>query len=494
MEETETELTCTEQEALGAEFITVELDTQPIEYEVKWAEVGSKFTIACVKRDLDEAACFTSDQMVKVEPDETFFVPYEAVYPECDDVDPDLIVTHEEKVGSDLDFNDDTEAGNSQLCEEEDVSDICWEKEVSHARTYNCRFCGKSYSHSSSLARHLHVHSDGSSLSSSKGFSKLGASKKSLQCNLCGVRCNGKRLLAIHKKCHKTKRLHTCNTCGKSFNHSSSLSRHRLIHKKGLDTIVRPLYPTPSPAPIVTQHSFPSGHGTSKRTVEKQYQCTQCDRVFSHSAGLSKHQVAHVRQLLNSYTHDKDSLDKSSDLKIRLKLCSRDKPNYYTLCKKNKRGKGGKKRLYLPNEERPYPCLVCNKRFSHTASLSRHEHTHASNKCYACNCCKKTFIRLSNLKQHQQTHAMGKLYECSQCGKTFVHSSSFSRHKKVHAAMSLSAKQEDVMCEEELVFDEVAPLEYESEWERPRNCRGLADGKIIYIFWASFVYPSLLFC
>ncbi len=60
--------------------------------------------------------------------------------------------------------------------------------------------------------------------------------------------------------------------------------------------------------------------------------------------------------------------------------------------------------------------------------------------------------------------------------------------------MSLSAKQEDVMCEEELVFDEVAPLEYESEWERPRNCRGLADGKIIYIFWASFVYPSLLFC
>ncbi len=187
MEETETELTCTEQEALGAEFITVELDTQPIEYEVKWAEVGSKFTIACVKRDLDEAACFTSDQMVKVEPDETFFVPYEAVYPECDDVDPDLIVTHEEKVGSDLDFNDDTEAGNSQLCEEEDVSDICWEKEVSHARTYNCRFCGKSYSHSSSLARHLHVHSDGSSLSSSKGFSKLCASKKSLQCNLRGA-------------------------------------------------------------------------------------------------------------------------------------------------------------------------------------------------------------------------------------------------------------------------------------------------------------------
>ncbi|XP_018936092.1 zinc finger protein 768-like [Cyprinus carpio] len=458
MEETETELTCSEQDALGADFITVELDTQPIEYVVKWADVGSKFTITCVKKDLDE----TSDQMVKVEPDETFFVPYDTVFPECDEAALDLIATHEEEVGSESDFNDHTEAGNSQLCEEEDISDICWEREVSHARAYNCRFCGKSYSHSSSLARHLHVHSDRSSLSSSKGFSKLCDRKKALQCNLCGVRCNGKRLLAIHKKCHKTKRLHTCNTCGKTFNHSSSLSRHRLIHKKGLDKNIRPLYPTPTPAPIVTQNSFPSGHGTSKRTVssgerEKQYQCAQCDRVFSHSAGLSKHQVAHVRQLLNSYTHGNDSLDKSSDLKIRLKLCSRDKPNYYTLCKKNKHSKGGKKRLCPPDDERPYPS------FPHTTNLSQHEHEHASDKCYTCSVCKKTFMRLSNLKQHQQTHASGKLYECPQCGKTFVHSSSFSRHKKVHTMIKLSPKQEDIKCEEELVIDEGAPLEYESE-------------------------------
>ncbi|XP_005156559.1 uncharacterized protein [Danio rerio] len=460
MEEIETELTCSEQEALGADFITVELDTQPIEYVVKWAEAGSKFTIACVKKDLEEAGCFTSDQMVKVDPDETFFVPYESVYPECDDVDTELIATHEEEVGSELDFDNSTETVNSQLCEEEDISDISWEKEVSHPRTYNCHFCGKSYSHSSSLARHLHTHTDRPSLASSKDVSKLCDGKKALQCNLCGVRCNGKRLLAIHKKCHKTKRLHTCNTCGKTFNHSSSLSRHRLIHKKGLDKIARPLYPTPTPAPIMTQHSFPSAANKRMAEREKQYQCAQCDRVFSHSASLSKHQVAHVRQLLNSYTHGKD---KSSDLKIRLKLCSRDKPNYYTLCKKNKHSKRGKKRLYLPNEERPYPCRMCDKRFSHTTSLSRHEHMHASDKRYACDVCKKTFVRQSNLKQHQQTHASGKLYHCQQCGKTFVHSSSFSRHKKVHAAMRFSPMEEDITCEEELVIDEAAPLEYESE-------------------------------
>lgn len=459
MEEIETELTCSEQDALGADFITVELDTQPIEYVVKWAEVGSKFTISCVKKDLEDAACFTSDQMVKLDPDETFFVPYESVYPECDDGDPELIATHVEEVVSEPDLDVLLEPGISQPCDDEQVSDTCWQKEASRSRTYNCHICGKTYSHSSSLARHLHVHSDRTSLSSSKDFGRLGDSKKSLQCNMCGVRCNGKRLLAIHKKCHKTKRLHTCNICGKTFNHSSSLSRHRLIHKKGLDKKVRSLYPDPTPAPVLTQHAFSSRRSNPSGERQKQYQCPQCDMVFGHSAALSKHQVAHVRQLLNTYTQGKDELDKSSDLKIRLKLCSRDKPNYYTLCKKNKRKKGGKKRLCLPNEERPYSCCMCDKRFSHTTSLSRHEHMHANEKRYACNVCKKTFIRLSNLKQHQQTHASGKLYQCPQCGKTFVHSSSFSRHKKVHAGIKLSPKH----CEEELVIDESAPLEFESE-------------------------------
>lgn len=463
MEEIETELTCTEQDGLGADFITVELDTQPVEYVVKWAEVGSKFTISCVKKDMDEGTCFTSDQVVRVDPDETFFVPYEAVYTECEDAEPDLIPTHEEEVVSESDLDESTEPGISELCDDEHVSDVCWQSQTPRSRTYNCHVCGKVYSHSSSLARHLHVHSDRSSFpSSSKGS---GDNRKSLHCNMCGVKCNGKRLLAIHKKCHKTKRLHTCNICGKTFNHSSSLSRHRLIHKKGLDNKVRPLYPDPTPAPILTQRSFsPLSEDTDREPNpsgerQKQYQCPQCDRVFSHSAALNKHQLAHVRQLLNSYTQGKDALDKSSDLKIRLKLCSRDKPNYYTLCKKNKRKKGGKKRLCLPNEKRPYQCRMCEKRFSHTTSLSRHEHMHAIDKRYTCSICKKTFIRLSNLKQHQQTHASGKLYECMQCGKTFVHSSSFSRHKKVHARIKLSPNH----CEEELVIDETAPLEFDSE-------------------------------
>ncbi|XP_062376052.1 zinc finger protein 345 [Sardina pilchardus] len=548
MEDAETELTSSEPEALGADFITVELDTQPIEYVVKWAEVGSKFTISCVKKDSEEG--FVPGEL-KTEPDDSFFAHYESVYPECIveesvEVPPAEEEEEEELEDGHSDSDDPAEPGISQLGHHDDDPDDevmpppRWRggggggggggrtgtRAPKGSGSHACHVCGKCYSHSSSLSRHVQTHGRGgakaiaaaiaSAAASAAAanqhkeeYGKAGEGKKTLACNVCGVRCNGKRLLAIHKKSHKAKRLHACSLCGKHFNHSSSLSRHRLIHKGkarpgsgakgprggggggGAAAMAMPDLGMAMPGVGKPKKrrggrggkgGMGVGMGTSSGG-EKQYQCTQCDKVFRNSTALSKHQVAHVRQLLNSYTQDsKDPLAKSSDLKIRLKLCSRDKPNYYTLCKKNKRSKAAARaRLAAataaaanaaaaqaqaqsssrsPDPERPYECLHCDKRFGSAGSLARHEHTHAGEKQYTCGICRKSFVRLSNLKQHQQTHATGKLYSCLHCGKTFVHSSSFSRHKKVHSAERQAGKQRQ---RSRPVLDETAPLESDSE-------------------------------
>ncbi|XP_054880617.1 zinc finger protein 135-like [Poeciliopsis prolifica] len=438
MEDSETELTVSESDALGADFITVELDTQPIEYVVKWAEVGSKFTISCVKKDSDEAEELAAEPL-KIEADEAFFAPYEEVFP-CEDEDSEetrLLL----------------EAGGGGAPDgEADPDRDYYEPE---GRQYRCSYCGKRYSHASSLYRHQQTHTG-----------RTGpppATKRTLEpshpdaryaCPHCGMSFKGSRMLGSHLRLHGKRRIHPCNICGKEFNHSSSLSRHRLVHKKGKGG-AREAEPAALRHKAATRNKKPrkaGGAAPGPAAADRFYACPQCDLSFRTSTQLSKHQVSHVKELLDSYTPGKENLgESSSDLKIRLKLCSRDKPNFYTLCKKNRRRRGGRP----PRDDDPeagagepggrrHACDLCGKSFSHASRLARHRQTHGAGPG-------KHVLAKPGLAASKS-----KTYVCAACNKTFMHSSSFSRHKKAHlqaAALSRSPP----------LVDETAPLESDSE-------------------------------
>nr|XP_057920737.1 zinc finger protein 420 [Doryrhamphus excisus]XP_057920738.1 zinc finger protein 420 [Doryrhamphus excisus] len=456
MEDSEAELTVSEADALGADFITVELDTQPIEYVVKWADVGSKFTISCVKKDSDDPEL--SGEQLKIETDEAFFAPYEEVYP-CEVMEQSVEI----KMDSDEEDHEVlVEAGSSQLDGEADSDQAQFEPDE---RQYRCSYCGKCYSHASSLYRHqqTHVAKTANLVPSAKRALEPAHQDARYTCQHCGMSFKGSRMLGSHLRLHGKRRIHPCNICGKEFNHSSSLSRHRLVHKKGKVL----------PKDSGLAHNTPSVHrslkmgGKNKKAKrqrqpsamvqvagsDKFYACPQCDMSFRTSTQLSKHQVTHVKELLDNYTPGKENLaETSSDLKIRLKLCSRDKPNFYTLCKKNRRRRGGRvgKRGPAPSEEdaggaERHGCSQCGKHFSHASGLARHLQSHRG-----ADGVERGKARLPGAKT--------KTFTCTTCNKTFMHSSSFSRHKKAHLDAAIAAA-----IAERGVLDETAPLETDSE-------------------------------
>ncbi|XP_076074095.1 uncharacterized protein LOC143045462 [Mytilus galloprovincialis] len=85
------------------------------------------------------------------------------------------------------------------------------------------------------------------------------------------------------------------------------------------------------------------------------------------------------------------------------------------------------------NDKLTQKCPVCLKPFRGTSYLKLHMKSHIGEKAHKCTVCEKSFITKDTLNKHMSVHNTERQYKCGECGKLFKRISHVREHLKIHS-------------------------------------------------------------
>ncbi|XP_066597849.1 zinc finger protein 555-like isoform X2 [Prorops nasuta] len=231
------------------------------------------------------------------------------------------------------------------------------------------------------------------------------------RCEHCDQTFPTAKALYLHSKVHETdldpaKKMFVCDICGTEFGSHKSLRLHSRMH-----------------APVRARHvDAPEGTPSKTftclecgKTLSESYRhahmalhtgdsvtCTICNRKFDSADSLAMHAAVHT-ELTQSHSPTPPTVESSVD------------SNETQI-----------------NNQKPYQCQHCNRRFTRPHEKVKHERIHTGEKPHACEVCGKTFRVTYCLTLHMRTHTGVRPYGCQHCGKRFKASSVYNHHLLTH--------------------------------------------------------------
>lgn len=262
-------------------------------------------------------------------------------------------------------------------------------------KPYTCPVCSQAFTYKKSFEVHQMKHT-------------VDRPHKCTDCWRCFV---SHKALSLHRRVHTEEALYKCSECGKGFNSPRDLILHKRAHLANEIGKSGGCSSSGSGASSLADDvSLPP----LKRTPpleEKPYKCKECDKIFLHSADLTKHVIMHARQ-------------KPYVMCNRIDLSAQHFRWTETI----------KLQDTKPVGDKPFRCGECGKCFSRQAHLTLHQRTHLVERPFQCDICKRSFTQKWHLTLHRRAHSppLEDLYDCGMCDKSFSRLADFVLHQKKH--------------------------------------------------------------